>query len=306
MVYRDGAAGTITFQPFNMVAYGAVGPWVSLIIEPLPNARIPSRNPTIRVEVSAMIPPASVSFEVATDVGFTNIVWSVTDTLVPNGPWLHVCATTLTDLTTYWVRSRAGNGSGTWGPYSTIKFTVDLNAGRGYAEVYLNVGIDPLLLEDYGSRDVFVNQSVIGDSKVPDVEYVYANVGLPDLRTPNEVQYMYEGDVSTNTPTPGIWFLAPDSGREGDGVRIFGFGTGALAATYSGVVQAYFGPSTGWQNVPVVTWTVYPETANAYTAARTIDTVSGVIDPQHAVIEIVVPPGALPPGFSLRIRTNGP
>jgi hypothetical protein len=152
---------------------------------------------------------------------------------------------------------------------------------------------------------VYLNQGVTAPSVFIDVFQIWENVGINDMKA-FEVFQMWEGDVSTNTPTPGIWFLSPDAGREGDGVRIFGFGTGATVGTYSGTVEAYFGPATGWQNVPVISWNVYPETANAYTAARTIDALAGIIDPQHSIIEIVVPPGALPPGFSLRIRTNGP
>jgi hypothetical protein len=31
-----------------------------------------------------------------------------------------------------------------------------------------------------------------------------------------------------------------------------------------------------------------------------------VIDPEHTTVEIVVPAGALPPGYPIRIRTEGP
>jgi hypothetical protein len=79
---------------------------------------------------------------------------------------------------------------------------------------------------------------------------------------------------------------------------------GDLQATYGGVVE-YLDAGT-WHPIPVVTWQTFPGTANALTAARTINEELGILDPQHTGIQIVVPAGALPPGYPIRVRTNGP
>jgi hypothetical protein len=309
MAVIDGAADLITFRPFTYSASGAVGPWVATPVAPLTGDRLPSVHPSLEVIVSAATPPASVQFDLATDAGFTAIVWTATDTLVPNGAWSHfISPYTLTDLTKYWWRVRAGDGAGVWGPWSTAQsFTPDLNAGRGYAEVFLNVGIDPLLIEDYAGRDAYLNQGVTLGSVPIGIEFLYENVGLI-LDRPgahDAVDTIYLGDVNTATPTPHLWFIRPTSGRAGDGISIVGHGLGSLPGTYGGVVE-YDAGGGSWTAVPVVTWQVYPGTAAALTAGRTIDTELAVIDPEHTTVEIVVPAGALPPGYPIRIRTEGP
>lgn len=65
-------------------------------------------------------------------------------------------------------------------------------------------------------------------------------------------------------------------------------------------------PNGGWQTVPVVSWQTFPPDANAYTEDRLLDETTQHIDMQHQVVEIVVPPGAIPPGYPVRICTDGP
>lgn len=308
MVFIDGAASVVTFPRFSFVASGAVGPWVAVPIAPLTGDRPPALHPTLEVNVSAATPPASVQFDLSTDSGFSTVVWTATDTLVPNGPWNHfVSPYTLTDLTSYWWRVRAGDGAGVWGPWSAAqKFTTDLNAGRGYAEVFINVGIEDLI-EDYAAAFVSLNQGVTLGSVPLGIEFLYENVGL-EINRPgihDGVDYIYLGDVNTATPTPHLWFIRPTSGRAGDGISIVGHGLGSLPGTFGGVVEYDIGGGN-WQAVPVVTWQTYPGTTAALTAARTIDTELAVIDPEHTTVEIVVPAGAIPPGYPIRIRTEGP
>jgi len=75
---------------------------------------------------------------------------------------------------------------------------------------------------------------------------------------------------------------------------------------YSGSVELYYGTARGWVTVPVVSWQTFPPTANAYTAARKLDPETAYIDMQHSIVEIVVPDGAVPPGYPTRIRTVTP
>lgn len=61
-----------------------------------------------------------------------------------------------------------------------------------------------------------------------------------------------------------------------------------------------------WEPVQVLGWQTYPPDPNAYTELRMIDPETEHIDMQHTVIEITVPEEAVPPGYPIRIRTNGP
>lgn len=306
MAFRDGGAPLITFPALRAtIARGAVGPWVALITDPINLSRIPSRNPTIYTAVSAMIPPATVEYVVATDSGFTDIVWSGNNTLVPNGENYKVVATLLDDQETYFVRARAGDGAGTWGPWDAVEFVVDTQAGRAYGEIFMNIGRSISASEDYGSASIYLNQGVVGDVTPWPVDYIFENIGIPLPLSGIAIDYLYLGDVSTNMPTPHIWWLRPNAGRSGDGIEIICFGAGDLQTTFNGVVEMWQGED-GWVGVPVNTWQVYPPTVNAYTEDRTLDKIANIIDMQHQIIEITVPAGAVPPGYSLRIRTTEP
>jgi hypothetical protein len=305
MAFRDGFAPAIALTDLRFNAWATVGTWAVIPIAPTAAIKTPMTHPTLEVIVNAAAGPSSVEFQVSTVSNFASTVFTATDTLVPNGPWSHIVTpATLVDLTTYYWRVRGGNGAGVWGAWTVSTFTVDVNAGRGYGQVFLNVGIDPTATEDYGSQTVYLNGGVELAIKPSAFDYLFENVGPGVAPVPNTTEYMYWGDVSTNTPTPHIWFLDPGSGRAGDGITLVCFGVGDLAATYGGVVE--YLDAGAWHTVPVVTWQTFSGTANALTAGRTIDAELGVLDPQHTNIAIVVPAGALPPGFPIRVRTNGP
>jgi len=250
---------------------------------------------------------SDVRFDVATDAAFTAIVWGSTSTNVPNG-LLQAVASGLVSGTKYWWRARlAPTGTTTWGPWTAAQaFTPDINAGRGFAYVPVNVGADYPLDPDVTAAayvDVNVGADYPLDPDVTAAAYVDANLGIEITRDPDAVEYAHVGDVNTLPPTPHLWFLRPAAGRAGDGISIVCFGVGDLVTTYSGSVQLYYGATIGWVNAAVTAWNTYPPTADAYTAARRLDPLAFYIDMQHTVIEIVVPGGALPPGYPLRIRT---
>lgn len=306
MVFRDGS-GSASIPGLHGTAFGAVHSWDASPVTPAASDRPPTRTPTLRALISAAAGgPSAVEWQVSTVSSFASTVWTGSDAAVPNGYAVKNVTFSLTNLTLYYWRVRAGDGAGTWGLWSAaVPFTPDLSAGRGFLEIFENVGIAPAGADE-AVLEVYINQGVIAPVKVGAADYIFENVGPNFGLTPGAFDYIYLGDVSTNTPTPGIWFLDPDSGRAGDGIKIYGFGTGALQATYGGTVEAYFGAGVGWVSVPVLSWGIFPATANALTAARRIDPAAGVVDPQHSVIEIVVAPAALPPGYPLRIRTEGP
>lgn len=155
-------------------------------------------------------------------------------------------------------------------------------------QIYLNVGV--LLVQE---RDV------------TSTEQVYENVGFLLTSDPDSVGYVYEGDVSTNPPTPVVWFLKPNYGREGDGFEIVGWGFGTTSTEYSASVQIELTPGT-WTTLPIINFQVISATSNAYNSNRVLNEVTGVIDPQHAQIAVVIPPGTEPPGYPVRVRTVTP
>jgi hypothetical protein len=199
----------------------------------------------------------------------------------------------------------AGSPTVTIDPWT---FTPDLNSGRAFGYVESNLGVFLVQEPDVTSVE-YVNLNfgvyLVQERDVTSAEYVNLNHGVEITLDPDGVEYVHYGDVNTLTPTPHIWFLKPKSGRPGDGIRIFCFGVGDLQATFSGVVEAYWGPVIGWVAVPVITWQTYGPTAAAYTALRQLDELAEIIDMQHTVIEITVPLTALPPGMPVRIKTNG-
>lgn len=309
MTNRDGA-GTGTFQPLRFTAGAAVAAYAVVPISPANGDRVPATSIALVVDVSNTAGGNSdVPFELASDSGFTTIVWSTTQTNVANG-LLSVIASGLTNLTKYWWRARlAPTGTTTWGPWSPVRtLTPDLNSGRGFGYVDFNGGVFLQMEPDVTSVE-YVNDNVglalVQERDVTSVEYVNENIGVAIVLHPEAVEYAYYGDVNTLTPTPHIWFLKPKSGRPGDGIRIFCFGVGDLQATFSGVVEAYWGPVLGWVTVPVINWQTFLPTSEAYTALRQLDELAEIIDMQHSVVEITVPLSALPPGMPVRIRTNG-
>jgi hypothetical protein len=247
-----------------------------------------------------------VHFQVALTADFAAPVRDFTLVALPDG-YTTTVQTALSDQTKYYWRARAAYaGSGLWQAWTPARwFMVDTATGRGFADAHMNIGVT-LTADPDSVAYVHENIGVIVAPTSFSVAYVLENVGLKFTPDPDGVAYVHEGDVSTNPPAPYIWFLLPAAGRSGDGVRIFCFGVGDLQATFAGSVELDYGSTVGWVAVPVISWQTFPPGPEAYTALRKLDPAAGYIDMQHSVIEIVIPDGALPPGYPLRIRTVTP
>jgi hypothetical protein len=310
MAYRD-AAGSATIGGVTGSAALLVGAQGITPYSPTSGSRIQTLALFLSIFVGRTDGLNSdIEWQVATDAAFSNVVWSTSLSNQPAGQ-KSVITSTMVDKTTYYWRARASlTGAGTWTAWTpTRTVTPDLNTGRGYAYIHENVGVTVSPEPDVTSvQPVHENVGVLLtlDRDVTSVQPVHLNVGFRLYPDPDAVQYVHEGDVNTLPPTPHIWFLSPAAGRSGDGIRIFCFGVGDLVSTYAGSVQLYYGSVLGWVTVPVVSWQTFPPGPNAYTAARMLDPETGYIDMQHSVVEIVVPDGALPPGYPLRIRTVTP
>jgi hypothetical protein len=229
----------------------------------------------------------TVEIESATNSSFTAGV--VTTTLTNKASDVNVQSLIgpFTDLTTVYLRTRAGGG-GNWSEW-VGPVRLDLNSKIGNARQYV------LLNNGYGA----------GTSWPEAIEWVQLNNGFPPLPSVGDaVEYVLEGDVNTDTPTPRIWGIFPTAGRSGDGFTIYGHGFGATAGTYSGIAVMEMSPD---QTLSVSSWTQVAAGADAYNGNRKLDLSQSpvVITMEHQKIDVTVPTGAVPPGYPVRVDTNG-
>lgn len=269
----------------------------------------PSLTPTIFTQQdSADGSSAAVQLQVSIVDTFTSTVHD-SDLNQPHNVSQGRQVTGLGDGVTYYLRARAKKTIGSYnyvGPWSaTSTFTVITKSGIASMNITMNIGVEhtpSTVSPAYSYQNVGVEHT----PSTSWAAYAYQNVGVQYTPVDFTPQYVFIGDVNTDTPNPVIWFLRPEYGREGDGIAIYGFGFGDLQSTYGGVVEIDWGGAIGWQSVPISSWQTFPPTGSAYSGNREIDELLGNVDPQHTVIQIIVPSGAIPPGYPVRVRTEGP
>lgn len=167
--------------------------------------------------------------------------------------------------------------------------------------ILVNVGIEKTV-SDRGTDSILENVGAEKTYSSVGSDAILENVGIEQTVKGVATDFILEGDVDTSIPTPHIWELRPDSGREGDGFSIIGFGFGAAQGTYTGTIFWL----DGITEVPlgVVSWTLVAPTSDAYTANRKIDVANDIVDPEHGQIDSIVLTGAIPPGYPIYVRTN--
>jgi hypothetical protein len=300
-------AATLTLRPLRFSVAGVASGYAVALDGP-PSG---TRPPSLAVPLTFLVSSTSslntdVAVEVSADPGFGVLVYS--NTLTDRGDGIHsVTVSGLVDRTTYYWRARAAEtGTAGWSSWTPARtFTPDLSAGKAFGYVSLNYGAAPVPDPD---AVWFSDQNVgfVGTSSGVGFGYNDENVGVQVTLSAVGFGYAHYGDASTNPPAPWIWFLLPAAGRSGDGIKIYCFGVGDLIGTYSGSVELDYGGTIGWVSVPVTSWQTFPPGPEAYTALRKMDPAAGYIDMQHSIVEIVIPDGAVPPGYPLRIRTVTP
>lgn len=276
-------------------------------VGPVNGNAIPMLSATLTVTVSHTIGwLADVEFQASRDQTFATVDWTTNQLEKPDGNVSALITGMVDDSRYYWrARVKESGAQGVWGAWTTPwEMIIDTGAGRAFGYVETNFGTSI----SQQSAEVSYVYSNIGWLPVPDSEamgYLYENVSVIYFVEGDWSAYVESGDVSTNTPIPHIWFLKPRSGRPGAGIRIFGFGFGDLQTTFDAVIEIDYGVGD-WQSVQPISWQTYPPDANAYTALRMLDPDTEYIDMQHTVVEVTVPDDAMPPGYPIRIRTNGP
>lgn len=306
MVFIDGA-GSAIWSGFRWNATGLTAAVGVVLISPNSGEKFPSLGVPLYFAVGNNGGTnTDVQVQVASDAGFVTVVSAPSPTNLPNGT-ATVQPTGLVAGTTYWWRARgAPTGTTTWGPWSaTWTFAIDLNTGKACEYSMENIGIDPILYS--GTVDSIMENVGVEIVLYPGgIEYLLENVGVEIVLDSDGIEYVYEGDVSSNTPTPHIWWLIPSAGRAGDGISVVGFGFGDLASTYGGVVEIYLPDTTGWTVLGTVSWQTFGANAHGYDELRHISMVLNEIDMQHQIIQFLIPDGSIPPGYGIRVRTVGP
>ncbi|HMM95409.1 hypothetical protein [Phycicoccus sp.] len=311
MGFIDGAAAG-RLDKLTAEARAVVAAIEILRIEPNIGDRVPATTVPLVVNVDSTAGVNSdVEFEVATDAAFADLVATTTVTNRPNGSVTYQPAGLTTNTTYYWRARASQTGTGSWSDWfgdtaPQWNFVVDVNTGYGTEYIWENVGIDPNTASPDGVQHLYWNVGVENILASEGIEYIYENIGVVITLASAGVDYVYEGDVSSNTPVPHLWFLLPNSARPLDGVAVYGLGMGDLITTYDANVQIRVIGETDWVDVAVVSWQTFPPTADAYTDDRQLDQSTGEIDMQHTIVGITVPADAVPPGFEVRIRTDGP
>lgn len=281
--------------------------WRPALRDPVDVASVASAAPVLSLVASTWNGTVDVRIQVSSSPVFTTVLFDQTLTGV-NGDGTTVSKVQVAGLSegvTYYWRAKALPATGENLPWTAVwSFKVFIHTGDAVEYITANVGVGQQIDQnDEGYIFLNVGVSYTPDDKV--IEFSAENIGVEHTPSDMAPEFVYL-NVDTSTPNPVIWFLRPNFGREGDAIDIFGLGFGDLPETYQGVVEIYWGEESGWRTVPVVSWQTFPPTVNAYTSDRTLDEGTGVVDMQHTVLSIVVPPDAIPPGYPVRVRTEGP
>jgi len=88
-------------------------------------------------------------------------------------------------------------------------------------------------------------------------------------------------NITTDTPTPHIWYVFPSFGREGWEFRIIGYGFGDTQGTYTGSA------TLDGLGLSILTWQLIAESS----ADLTIDPIADIAEPIHQEIRTQVPVG---------------
>lgn len=159
------------------------------------------------------------------------------------------------------------------------------NAREGTARLEVNVGPDSPNTREAPAR-LEVNVGPDSPNTREGSARLEKNVGVA---TPNAREAYARGefgDVSTNVPTPHIWYVRPTFGREGWEFKVVGHGFGATEITYADAKVLLNALECG-----VIDWDTIAGTADALIAARRIDPPADDVDPEHEEIRATVPVG---------------
>lgn len=297
------SGGVAALGGLTSLAAAGVGDQVVVPVGPADGTVYPALSIHLRATLATSgAGNSDVQWQASTSPDFATLAWSQTLVNVPDGLATVIAGPFAEDVPIYWRARSAATGTTGWGAWSPVwSVTPDLQAGHAFGYLTLNVGAQ-LVLDGDAAEYVPLNVGVQWTIDDLAAEYVVGNHGVEITRRPQAVEYVLLGDVDDSQPTPHIWFLRPTSGRAGEGIEVVGFGMGDLQVTYEGRLEHR--PGADWLSLPISDWQTYPPTADAYTDQRVLDPVLGQIDQQHTIITFIIPAGAEPPGWPVRVVTE--
>lgn len=301
MAYVDGA-GSASWSGFRLSAIGVVSAISVSLLSPGDLERIPATTVPVTYNVDSNAGTnTDVELQVATDSAFTNVVSTTTQTNLLNGSYSWTPTGLAANTTYYWRARGAQTGTTGWAPWTaTRSFYVDINTGRAWGFSYENVG--PLGTLYVGDTEyVMENTGFQVILYAGDAEYVMENVGFEITVEADVYDYVYEGDVSTNAPTPHVWFTWKRYGFVGDEVWAYGHGFGNPQDEYAGDLVLRLGPDylPDTEILPAINeWYLQEALPEAYGDDRKIyagsDVAEPIVNQQVEIVRWVVPSGALP------------
>jgi hypothetical protein len=154
---------------------------------------------------------------------------------------------------------------------------------RLYAFANVGVAYDPTDVS--GGADGFT-----GDFQVS--LYAFANVTIAG--SGNLAALYAFSDIVTTTPTPHIWYVKPNYGKEGWQFDVVGYGFGDTQPEYNGLVKL------GVVTCPLDVWSAVAAQALPHTIDRDLD----IADPVHQRLTVQVPVGG--ETGTVTVQTDGP
>lgn len=186
-----------------------------------------------------------------------------------------------TDLAygTWWIRVRVGDSStNTWSAWSTQNWIdlrpilgstaqyLDLNIGVTAPPVkgafqYLEMNVSPLPIQIDAKKLTRTLEMNVGVKSIPlrAAEFLTMNVGAK-LREYVSAEYMELGVDPDAQPTPHIWWIRPEEGKEGYVFNIYGHGFGEFQGQFDGTVKL------GNLTCAVARWEIIPADVRISTA----------------------------------------
>lgn len=260
-----------------------VNGYSATVLSPVNGASGFDRRPDIRVvATSAVNPTVDIQIEwrrTASTAGAAVYTTTFLDSVSGSEQTLEAPA----DLSfyTWYYRLRAGEqDTNIWGDWSSVYFlSVFPVLGSSEAYMDLNIGVENVeTLQALAYMDMNVGV-VVAPSDVS-VEYTDLNVGLatqfkigaeyldfnvfPPLQSFKKSEFMEFNVLDAGTPTPHIWWIRPERGKEGFIFNIYGHGFGTFQGEFDGRVKL------GDLECAVNRWDLMPVSSSAISLSASV------------------------------------
>lgn len=285
------------------------------IISPISGASFRIRRPAITVKpVSVLNDPVDVQIQwwpVAPYLAGSPAVITPTPTydvttvgLVSGGQFALAPPADLS-YGAWWYRVRAGNSTtGIWGAWTGLDRHLNVTPVLGSVAQYIdaNIGVQQAAQQN-AIAYLDMNVGVAAPAPRPAVDYLTMNVGVapvwlvtalyadmnvyPPTIALTTARYTDMNVLAGARPTPHIWWIRPEQGREGYVFHLYGHGFGGFQNEWDGKVLL------GALICPVVRWERITALDPPDQIVRADDPINDVRDPEHGWITVVVPVNAI-------------